>query len=424
MNNVDSLKILKDSGCLCCEECRSRLDSFLTEDGAANKRRRLEDLASTSASTSAAATPAEEIIASLRRRNATLEENIVLLRQQIDQLSGTSQSSARSERMDTARDTASNEPATLGQMVKMISDSQKAMMDDMKKMCADLISNQRNQPVLNQIRQSRGPISFADVVRNRSASTNRQRSNSRSRDPSLPPPRNNNPTRDNMRKRQQQPLLRFNPAVSTAQAFAVSPIETNNRFNILSTIDNDVENFTVTNEIQGSAELSKVAKVKTIIKRSNRCLAVEAETEDDANRLKVVITQKFAQGIIITTPQPHKPQIKITGCAISDINEDNIKAANPWIVDEIRIVRFYDVGREPRMYRNYIIELSLDDHTEVLRRKKLIIGFMQCNAHEFVDPIPEMLELCAVCGRQCELFTLNTNHHNFIRIFILATMAV
>lgn len=200
-----------------------------------------------------------------------------------------------------------------------IKESQDNLFEHIKKMFNETKINQRNQSVSKVVRQTHGPISFADTVRNRSASaaSKRGRSVSRNNGQSQPQRIVNNPQEKKNRGRREQPLLRFNPAVSTAQAFAVSPVETANRFIILSTLDTDADNFIVMNEIQGSSELANIAKIKSVVKRSNRCLAVEADSQADADRLKTEIMRKYPQGITITSPQLRKPQLKITGCADS-----------------------------------------------------------------------------------------------------------
>lgn len=117
------------------------------------------------------------------------------------------------------------------------------------------------------------------------------------------------------------------------------------------------------NEIQGSHQLSRIARVKSVVKRSNRCLAVEAENEDGAALLKAEILRKYLVGLSITTPKLKKPMIKIAGCTVVDVLAEDIKYSNPSIIGSIVVVRHYDVGRGARMYRNVIIELSLEDRT-------------------------------------------------------------
>lgn len=128
----------------------------------------------------------------------------------------------------------------------------------------------------------------------------------------------------------------------------------------------------------------------------------------------MAITQKFSSGIVLTTPQPRRPLIKITGCAVVDsITSENLKAGNEWIKGEVIIIRHYDVGRDNKRYRNYIIQLDLEDHTEALSRQKMVVGFMMCKAHEFADPIQckscwryghfkhscKFAPVCRICGK-------------------------
>lgn len=339
-NNFESMRLLRESACLICEECKGKMEAVIADGGAVSKRRRDEAGTSASAET-------EQRIVLLQNQNAELQNHVRDLRRQVTELTQTPPTSARTtDSMNTAQDNL-EEPVSQGQFLRL----QKEMMNQIRKMFEEL-KNQRNQRPMTPVRQAR-PITFAETVRNRTNSDQRQvnenRSASRTRDQSNPPPRPIKKTN----RRAQQPLLRYNPAVSTAQAFAISPVELNNRFTVLSTVEDENENFA---------------------KSGNRSKVYDRGSANIA--------------------QPRRPQLKITGCAVSEINSENLKHGNPWIAGDILIVRHYDVGRDHKKYRNYIIELSLDDHMVALSRKKMIVGFMQCNVHEFVDPIQ-----CKSCWR-------------------------
>lgn len=113
-----------------------------------------------------------------------------------------------------------------------------------------------------------------------------------------------------------QPLKAHNPAVSLAQAFAAVPINLANRFTILSIAEDEERSYEIINEIQGSTTLAKMASIRNIAKRSRRCVAVEAESEEGAEILKEEIRRKYPEEIEISTPSAHEPLIKVTGCAV------------------------------------------------------------------------------------------------------------
>lgn len=356
VSKLKSLTLLKDSNALCCIECRTKLQTIDLEFFRRSKRRRgvVEEVEPTPGPSHGQSQA--EIIQLQLEQIAVLQENIVVLRQHIDRIESTPLNSARTgSEMNTTRDSP-DEPVTHSQLKEILKKSQVFVLEQMQKMLREMGNNLRTQSNSVPIRPSR-ELTFAEAVRNRSVSANRQRSASRGREPQTQPQpaqRKANP-----RQKRQQPLLQFNPAVSTAQAFDASPIELANRFNILSTIDDDNDNFTIMNEIQGSSQLATIGRIKTVVKRPNRCLAVETETEADASHLKVEILAKYPRGITITTPQVRKPLLKVTGCAVADVTAENLKTANPWLTNEITIVRYYDVGREPRIYRNFIIENNI-----------------------------------------------------------------
>lgn len=114
-----------------------------------------------------------------------------------------------------------------------------------------------------------------------------------------------------------------------------TPTELQNRFNVLSTVESEEDNFKIMNDIQGSTSLVRVAPVKNIIKRSSRCLAVD-----------------------------------------------------------VSITRFYDVGSGNKACRNLIVSINIEDHTNAITRGKIIVGFLQCRVYEYSDPIQ-----CKLCWR-------------------------
>lgn len=261
--SFDMMKILRDAGCIVCEECKGAYAA----EGAASKRRREEPGTS--------ANDAEQRCEILKQQNDELVKHVTDLRRQVTELTQSPPTSARSDVMKREN---LDEPVTMGQVVRMNKDMMKEMMEHFKKMnqkmFEEILKNQQGQRPVTPIRIARPPVSFANTVRGenrqRSISRQSQRVPSGSRDPSPLPPRSGK----NRRARQQQPLLLHNPSVSTAQAFAVSTVELANRFNILSTVEDEAESFELMNQLQGSVEIQRAGKIKTIVKRSNRCIAV------------------------------------------------------------------------------------------------------------------------------------------------------
>lgn len=214
-----------------------------------------------------------------------------------------------------------------------------------------------------------------------------------------------------------QPLLRYNPDRTMASAFASAPVQLNNRFTILSVAETEDENFRVMNSIQGSTALSNLAPIRSIVKRSSRCLAVECDTEEGAAILESNLVPAFPTSISITVPQPKTPHIKVTGCAVANYTEADIQSTNTWLNDDIKVIRTYDAGAGNRIYRNLVIGLSLQDHANAIARAKMLVGFLQCNVFEFSDPIQckkcwryghfkhscKFTAVCRICGKGSHL---------------------
>lgn len=425
VNNIDTLRLLRETNLICCESCKERVGAI---GPTVLTRKRVRELAGPSTEDQSPRGDPNllEIIENQRQQIEAQTENIQILRQQIDRLSTTPPDSARTDTMNTARD--DNEPVTHAILMEVL---RKELAPISRKFndIMQALNIQHSRPAHNQANERsasgpRRPLTFAENVRrprstsrrnpqNRSQSR-RQQSNQQARAQSQSQSQQARSQRTQRRgAARQQELLRHNSQVTLAQAFASSTVELSNRFNILSVVETEEQNFEIMNNLQGSNSLPRIAPIRSVVKRSRRCLAVEAETTDGAALLKTEITRRYPMEVQITTPQQRKPMLKITGCAVTDINEENIKYGNPWITGDVRIDRFYDVGAENRRYRNLIIEVSLDDHTEALQRGKMVIGFMMCKVHEYSDPIQckrcwryghfrhscKFAAICRICGR-------------------------
>lgn len=192
-----------------------------------------------------------------------------------------------------------------------------------------------------------------------------------------------------------QPLRKEDLSRTLAQVMANSAMPLTNRFTILSNIENEEENKLFMTELTSSPEWSACGQVINVSRRSPKCIAIEAIDDKVADCMIQKITEKHGNKVAITKPVANRlPQIKITGCTPAAISEEQISRSNPWIVNPVRIVRHYDVTTNRSVYRNFIVEMSLDDHTAAVAAGKLLIGLQRLNCYEYVDSIQ-----CKRCWR-------------------------
>lgn len=146
-------------------------------------------------------------------------------------------------------------------------------------------------------------------------------------------------------------------------------------------------------DIQADTELAEITEVAVLERRSDLSLYVETTTVDGANLLKNAIKQKYPT-VNIREPTTRSPQIRITGCPISDYTAESIKRQNPWLTGPITIHRMYDAGEGHKAYRNVILSLSLDDQKTAIDAGRMLLGFTACRVHEYIDVMQ-----CRSCWR-------------------------
>lgn len=210
-----------------------------------------------------------------------------------------------------------------------------------------------------------------------------------------------------------QPLKKAVPGITMAAALALQPMRLQNRFTILlDEAATEEDPHSVFAKMQADSELATIADIATLEKRAGLSLYVEATTEDGAAALKAEIARKYPAAMI-REPAPRLPLIRITGCPIIDYDENTIMRQNPWLVGPIKIERMYDAGTGPKMYRNIIVSLTLDDQAAAIENGRMTLGFTICRVHEYVDTMQcrkcwryghfrhacRYAQICRICGK-------------------------